>query len=147
MPIFLIYPRIHISRYYHQPYMCKNSWHALSNRDQLRKMRQLQGRSQDFQRGGRFFIEKGKAVSEHCLRTFMRLFGTGVPGGFRGEAPEDIPFPCIWKPQIARKLTSWMLFFSLNFSNTMTTFMATFMATLLWRLTFKFLFLFFPLWF
>ena len=35
---------------------------------------------------GRFFIEKGKAGSEgseRCLRTFMRLFGTGVPGGFR----------------------------------------------------------------
>ena len=61
-------------------------------------------------------------------------------GGFRGEAPEDIPFPWIWKPQIARKLRSWMLFFSLNFSNTLTSFMATFMAafaaTLLWRLTF-----------
>ena len=58
-----------------------------------------QGRSQDFQRGGGgFFIEKGKAgseQSERCLRTFMRLFGTGVPGGFRGEALEDIPFPCI----------------------------------------------------
>ena len=42
----------------------------------------------------------------------MHLFGTGVPGGFRGKAPEDIPSPCIWKPQIARKLTSWMLFLS-----------------------------------
>ena len=32
-------------------------------------------------RGGvEFLIEKGKA---------------GVPGEFRGEAPEDIPFPCI----------------------------------------------------
>ena len=58
----------------------------------------LQGRSQDFQMGGRFFIGKGKAGSERrerCLRTFMRLFGTGVPGGFQDEAPEDIPFPCI----------------------------------------------------
>ena len=44
----------------------------------------LQGRSQDFRRGGgcRFFIEKG-------------LFGTGVPCGFRGEVQEDISFPCI----------------------------------------------------
>ena len=38
-----------------------------------------QGRSQDFQRGGRFFIEKGKTGSERCLRTFMCLFGTGTP--------------------------------------------------------------------
>ena len=36
----------------------------------------------------------------------MRLFGTGVPGGFRGKAPEDNLFPCIWKPQTARKLAS-----------------------------------------
>ena len=58
----------------------------------------MQGRSQDFQRGDRFFIEKGKAGrerSERCLCTFMRLFGTGVPGGFWGETPENIPFPCI----------------------------------------------------
>ena len=47
-------------------------------------MNNNQGRSQDFQRGGgRFFIDKGKAGSARCLRTFMRLFGTGVPGGFR----------------------------------------------------------------
>ena len=45
----------------------------------------------------------------------MRRFGTRVPGGFQGEAPKDIPFPCIWKPQIARKLTSWMLFFLSEF--------------------------------
>ena len=62
-----------------------------------------QRRSQDFQRGGgSIFYWKGKAGSERserCLRMFMRLIGTGVPGGFRGEAPEDIPFPCIWKPR------------------------------------------------
>ena len=91
-----------------------------------------------FKGGGcRFFIEKGKAGSERCLRRFMRLFGTGVPGGFRGEAPEDIPFSLHLKAPDCEKIDILKaFFFSLNFSNTMTTFMATFTATLLWRLTF-----------
>ena len=46
----------------------------------------FRGVARIFKGGGRFFIDKGKAGSARCLRTFMRLFGTGVPGSFRGEA-------------------------------------------------------------
>ena len=62
-------------------------------------MNNNQGRSQDFQRGGVDFLLKrakqGASEASVTYAYFMRLFGTGVPGGLRGEAPEDIPFPCI----------------------------------------------------
>ena len=64
-----------------------------------------QGRSQDFQRGGvDFLLKRAKQGANEASVAYV--------GGFRGEAPEDIPFPWIWKPQIARKLTSWMNFLS-----------------------------------
>ena len=62
-----------------------------------------QGRSQDFQRRGRFFIEKGKAGSERskcCLRTFMRLFGTGIPGGFRVKPRKTFHFLAFESPRL-----------------------------------------------
>ena len=62
------------------------------------------------------------------LRTFMRLFGTGVPGRFRSESPEDVPSLHLKAPD-CEKIDILNFFFSLNFSNTMTTFMATFMVT------------------
>ena len=76
----------------------------------------------------------------------MRLFGTGLPGGFRGEVPGKNPISLDLKAPDCEKIDILNTFFSLNFSNAMTTFMATFMAnfmatftalsTLLWRLTF-----------
>ena len=69
-----------------------------------------------FKGGGcRFFIEKGKAGSERCLRRFMRLFGTGVPGGFRGEAPEDIPFSLHLKAPDCEKIDILNAFFLSEF--------------------------------
>ena len=62
-----------------------------------------QGRSQDFQRGGiDFLLKREKQGASEASVAYLC--------GFRGEAPEDIPFPWIWKPQITRKLTSGMLF-------------------------------------
>ena len=67
-----------------------------------------QGCSQDFQRGRvDFLLKREKQGASEASIAYV--------DGFRGEAQEDIPFPWIWKPQIARKLTSWMFFFLSKF--------------------------------
>ena len=103
-------------------------------------------------RGGSIFY--GKVLSMErvklALLTFMRRFGTGLPGGFRGEVPGKTSISLHLKAPDCEKIDILNTFFCLNFSNTMTTFMATFMATfmttfigtftalstLLWRRTF-----------
>ena len=78
-----------------------------------------QGRNQDFQRGGRFFIEKGKAGSERSERCLRRWVPGWSPG--RHSISLDLKAPDCEKIDILNAF-----FFSLNFSNTMTTFMVTF---------------------
>ena len=45
----------------------------------------------------------------------MRLIGTGVPGGFRGEAPEDIPFSLHLKAPDCEKIDILNAFFLSEF--------------------------------
>ena len=73
-------------------------------------MEVMQGRRQDFQRGGgSIFDWKGQSRErgKRVLLTYVYpSFWNWSPWWVPGEAPEDIPFPCIWKPQIARNFTS-----------------------------------------
>ena len=54
---------------------------------QLREPNYNQGRSQDFQRGADFLLKRAKQGASEASVAYV--------GGFRGEAPEDIPFPWI----------------------------------------------------